>query len=440
MSKNKSTPSSNPEHFHSSYGASCAGRWRNCPGSIAVIEKAKSENKIHPRGTESAASIEGSLAHDYAYKIRVGEMTIGDVPCEEMRDCLKGYLSVCQEIADAANATGGTVYDESQVPLFYRPEDTGTLDFAGVSGDLDWIQFVDLKYGKGIPVPAEDNNQLIIYALSLVSMIEHTGVEIPDDCRVSLCIYQPRHYSFDGVDAWTTTLRDLKDSGIDIADDYERALVMAKTWKTQDDLILNPSDNACQFCDAKGVCAARGKTHFGGLPPALNVMEDFDDESQIESPKTFSVDLLTTEQINWICNNGKDMKKFIDNTIAAEQTRLLEGGEIHGQKMVPGKLGNRCWNDPAAAEKLIRNKLGAAEAYQPRKLISAPQALTKLKPMVADLSTRFNNRLDELIHRPEGKPLMVPVSDKREALSLTAPEDDFENVISFDDPDISALL
>ena len=364
-------------------------------------------------------------------------MPIGDVEEDEMREYLKGYVAECREIEKAALKTDGIVLNEEKVPLFYRPEDDGTLDFCGIAGDYSWVQFIDLKYGAGIEVKAEENDQQMIYLLSLVRHYEQKGIQFPADCRVSLCIYQPRHWKFDGIDCWTVTLEDLRDYGIDILNDYRRSV--------DGDTTLVPSEKGCQFCEAKGICEARSKTNFGGLPPAINPLEEFNDESTepanlVEFPGKFDVSLLTPEQVAWICTHGADMKKVIDDCIKNETARIKDGGEIRSHKLVGGNLGNRNWKDEKAAEKLIKAKLGVAETYPARKIITAPQALTKLKPMMDDLSTRFKNKLDELIHRPEGKPQLVPVDDEREALIFKSPEQDFDDESFADDPEIQSLL
>lgn len=465
----KTTPA-DADHFHSIFGASGAKRWRLCPGSVNVIQAAKVAGEIPEKG-ESEFAAEGTEAHDWAEKVLTGKAPIEEVP-EDFRIHLEGYISHCKAIAERAHAAGGKVYNEASVPLFYRPQDTGTLDFAavtppGVTGGPGGeecptpaqIDFVDLKYGVGVKVPAEDNDQLVIYLLSLVGMLEIDELaEFDDTTVVRLAIYQPRHFSFDGeAEVWETTLRELKDYGIDIEADYKRA-------KSGDETMLNPSDAACQFCDVKGICTARALKNFDPMvdfddetAPALKVLPKSErgkatggclcafsrgEKCEVCCPENYSYsDTLTPEQIAFFITNGKMMKKIIDDVTRQERARIEQGGELHGMKLVDdGGLSPKKWVDEKAAETFLKGQLSVDERYLPRKVITAPQAFGKLKTKATELSTIAKAKmglLDEdaakksktecLFHRAPKAPVLVPIDDTRPAISFKALEDEFEN-------------
>ena len=434
------TTPADADHPHSIFGASGAKRWRLCPGSVNVIQAAKVAGEI-PEKEESEFAAEGTEAHDWADKVLTGKCGIEEVP-EEFRTHLEGYINHCAAIATKARESGGKVYNETSVPLFYRPQDTGTLDFAaitpatlaqGADGQkimktAAQIDFVDLKYGVGVKVPAEGNDQLVIYLLSLVGMLEiDEMLDFDDSTVVRLAIYQPRHFSFDGeAEVWETTLRDLKDYGIDIEADYQRA-------KRGDDTMLNPSDDACQFCDVKGICTARARKNF-------DPMVDFDDETA-PALKVTTKDTFTPEQVAFFITNGKTMKKIIDDVTKQERARIEQGGELHGMKLVDdGGLTPKKWVDEKAAETFLKGQLSVDERYQPRKVITAPQAFGKIKTRKEELSTIAKAKmglLDEdaakksktecLFHRAPKAPVMVPIDDERPALDFTATEDEFED-------------
>lgn len=423
------------EEEHSIYGASGAKCWRNCPGAPLAVKKAVEDGKISGEETTVYAN-EGTEAHAWTEKVLTDKCGVEELP-DEFRVPLSGYIAFCQELAGIAK-TGGETYVEHRVPLFYRPQDKGTLDFATVTEEQ--LDFVDLKYGAGVKVDAMDNDQLAIYLLSFIQELEvMEGWDFSNDTICNLSIYQPRHYSFDGEpETWTLSLGELRAMKVVIEADYN----VARSGEGE----LSPSDAACQFCDVKAICGARAKTSFGGLPAALNVLEDFDDETgEKEAPPTAKEfkkqhGTLTNEQIAWICEHGSTIKKIVDDVIKFETGRLKEGGEIHLMKLVEGKQGNRTWVDEKAAETFIRNLLGTKEAYHPAKPLSAPQTLAKAKPMLsemttisklklglADAETAAKAKTECLIHRPEGKPLLVPVSDKREALDFKPVGDEFDD-------------
>lgn len=407
------TPSS-PEHPHSIYGASCAKRWRGCPASANFIAAQKQAGNI-PARDESPYAAEGTLAHDWAEKVLTAQAELSEIVCEEMRFHVQGYTEYCKSLS----GEGVEIYVETVVPLFYRPEDVSTLDFAAVHEN--WIEFVDLKYGAGVKVDAEDNDQLAIYLLSLVKELEANGAEFDDDTPVTLTIYQPRHRSFEGVpESWHTTLRDLKDVGIDIEADYQKAL-------NATDCQLSPSEAACQFCDAKGICPAR-TNHM------LDPLVDFDDETLQPS------DSLTAEQIAFVVNNASAIKKLVEDITKHEHKRLEQGGEVHCLKLVEAKgAGARKWIDSQAAEVFLKQHLKAEERYQPRKLITAPQALTKLKKELPNMSKIARAKLgalekDEaqgktqcLWHREPKAPTLAPIDDPRPHI-IDNVEDNFDMV------------
>jgi hypothetical protein len=415
---------SEEEHGHSIYGASGASRWRLCPGSVHVIRQAKKNGDI-PQSTETKYSKEGTEAHEWAEQAINEKIPDKKIPPEFMKH-LSGYLEHCRGVYEMAKQQDpeATMICERYVPLFYRPGDRGQVDHAVICSEF--IHVTDLKYGAGIKVDAEDNDQAQIYAISLIEELEiMEGFSFNDDMPVLLSIYQPRHRTFEwGPETWETTVGSLREAAAHIATDYKAAQV-------GDDDTLNPSDKACRFCNAKGVCSARGKTYFGGLPPALNIEEDFDFEEDTKEDLpdgkkgTAAVnairETLTHGQVAFICKNANQIKKLVEDVVSNEKERLLAGGEVRGMKLIDGGLGSRAWVDLAEAERFIKRTLGTAEAYKPRELITAPQALTKVKQLAPELSTiaklklglvpeeeAAKSKTKPLIHRPEAAPKLVP--------------------------------
>lgn len=401
------------DNAHSIFGASGAKRWRTCGGSVALIEAGKATGEI-PEKTTSSFADEGTEAHEWANRVLVGEIPLEEVP-DDFRAHLTGYINFCRGLeAEAVKIPcDAIVLKENTVPLYYRPQDQGTVDFAVASKLL--IHGVDLKYGAGVKVEAVENDQLAIYMLSLIKTLEdEQGKEFPDETPVSLTVYQPRHFSFNGPETWNISLRDLKDIGIDIEEDYQKA-------KGKGPLEFQPSQEACQFCDAKSICTARGQVSFSGFPSVLNPMDDFPNDTTMVAP---AVETLTEAQRGLIIDNAAMLKKFVEDVVKAENKRLREGGEPTTHKLVENpKKKARKWVDEKEAETLLRGKLKAEDAYQPRKLISMPQAEGKLKGV--ELSTRFKNRLKELTHQEPGNPILVGTDDPRPALEFKGAEDEF---------------
>ena len=412
MNKITTTPA-DADHPHSIYGASAAGRWRNCPGSVGLIARMQKAGTIPKKETSSFAS-EGTEAHDWSDKVLTGEIGIGEVP-EAFRLHLAGYIAHCQDLESDAVARGGRAYHEATVPLYYRPEDTGTLDFAVVvpptKADPGSIEFTDLKYGIGVKVSATDNSQLAIYLISLVKMLENEeGIEFDESTIVRLGIYQPRHHSFDGeADVWETTLSDLLDFGADIEADYKTA----RDAKPRDLSKFKASQTACMFCEAKGLCKVRAKGY-------MDVLVDFDDETK-PVLKMSDSETLTTQQVQFIIKNAAGIRKVLDDTEASERQRISNGGDLRGLKLVEGKRGNRVWTDEHRAQIFLSSLLTTGDCYQPRKLLTASQAMKQLgDKMTPEAEQR-------LISRPDGKAAIVSIEDERQAIRFNDIKDEFDN-------------
>lgn len=431
------TPADN-NHPHSAYGASGASRWRLCPGSVRVIEEARRTGAIPPASTTDYAE-EGTEAHDWAEKVLTGKADLTDIP-GEYQQYLLGYINHCRSVEEEAkepNLKQDTLFCEimveKTVPLFFRPQDVSTVDHA-VACDK-FIHVTDLKYGAGIKVTAEDNDQAQIYAYSLIQELEiMEDAAFADDLPVFLTIYQPRHREFTGdPDTWETTVGKLRDSANWIEQDYQHALTGTGG--------VNPSEKACLFCAAKGVCTARAEAALADLPDPLNLEDTETDLPPSRKAKQFVADFRATlnpDQIAFICRNGATIKKVIDSVIDGEVERLQAGGEMRGLKLVRGPKAPRTWTDAVEAEKYLRRLLGVEDTYQPRKLISAPKAMEKAKLLgdlstigkiklgLADEDTMRKSKTECLIHRPEGKPKLVAEDADGEPLTFGPVEDDFD--------------
>jgi hypothetical protein len=413
----KVTTPADPEHEHYEWGASAAKQWRGCHGSVAFTRIKQAEGVI-PDDNSTEWSREGTEAHNWADKALKGEIEDNQIPTSFFEHLI-GYLELA---LDLAAENGGEVYNEQQVPYFYNPDKTGTLDYAVVSAER--VDILDLKYGVGVYVAAEDNDQLAIYALSLMKQFDEDDYQFTDATVVRMHIYQPRHRDFDGVpEIWETTYRDLLDFAIDIEADYH-----ASKAASPDD--LRPSKSACQFCDARRVCGKRVIDLFDGIPDELNPLVGDPDVAK-------AAGAITNEVRVRIFEKHKEIAKFFAD-IVDDTTALIEQGKlaIAELKVVDGGKGNRKWGDnEEEADKLLR-KIPAADRYQPKKLISPAQVEKVLKKSGLPLekqSTRFRNRFIELIQQSDGKPVLALASDPRKARTPTLTVFDDETEVAEDD-------
>lgn len=396
-------------HPHYAWGASAAKTWRGCPGSINYIAQEREAGNI-PEDTSSSYAEEGTTAHDYAEKVLTGQIDFKVIP-DEFAEHLGGYIDFAESLTGEVGDGDCVVMNEQAVPLFYNPKAVGTVDYSVIAEDGSEIAVLDLKYGAGVYVPAEDNDQLAIYALSLVKSLESDGYPFTDDTTVRMFIYQPRHHEFTGEpETWVLSLRELLDLGIDIEESYQAS-------KAAEPTDLHPSKDACQFCDARVICQKRVLDMFEEVPEEANMLVPSNHSDEINLPDIGS---LTDEARVAIHKHRREITKWMEDVDKDTLKRMEAGDIIPGMKVVLGKAGNRTWSDPDAVSGLLR-KIPAGDRFQPRKLKSPAQLEKVLKADGQPLdkrSGRFQTRWHELITQRPGRPTLALIDDPRPSLPV----------------------
>lgn len=380
---------SGSHNSHSRLAPSAAKRWTTCTASPAYIEA--NAHKIPEEQTSTYAE-EGTIAHDLAADMLTGLIAASDIPDPEMRQAVEAYV----RLAKSLKQEGDTVFIEEKVPLFYAPEDKGTVDFALVNNDRVYV--LDLKYGAGVMVDAKENPQLAIYALSLIQELEMV-YDFHDETLVTMTIFQPRTIEGIPTKIWAISLKNLRE--------WAQFISLSVIDITGTKAKFSPSPDACQWCPAKGFCTARAEQQAGTFSQeGIEAVREFIDlEETVKFP---TAETLSDAQIARIVLEGDDLIKWV-NSVQADALERIQGGvPIEGLKLIAGRPGNRAWTSEEDAEKLLKPKLGAAEVFT-KKLISISQAEKLLKGK--ELSTRFQNRFAELTTRSEGKPKLAPASD-----------------------------
>lgn len=402
---------SGSHNTHSILAPSAAKRWTSCTASVQYIKD--NADKIPERESSKFAE-EGTIAHDLAADILVGKITVDDIPNPEMKQAVGAYV----RLAESLKQEGDTVFIEERVPLSHAKEDGGTVDFALVNDDRVYV--LDLKYGAGVMVEAQDNPQLAIYALSLIEQLELVYNFHPDTL-VTMTIFQPRTREGLPTKIWSIKLADLQKWAIHVS-------FAAKKIRKGENLCFKPSHDACQWCPAKGFCKDRKDHQTNSFSQeGVEAVGQFMNNEETELP-TF--DTLTDAQVSHIALQGEELIKYIRSIQADALERKMGGVEIEGLKVIQGKPGNRGWTSEEDAAKLLKPKLGASETFT-KKIISIAQAEKKLKGET--LTTRFKNRLVELTTRSQGKPKLAPASDPAPDISVKAEE-------AFDNNDAGDLL
>ena len=380
---------------HARLSPSAAVRWMVCPGSIALAD--------HFPDTPSFAASEGTFAHTIREKcLKNGDDAVDLVGYSETVDdwVFEWKLEDCdllQRGIDWIREQPGRKMIEHRVDLSaWMPGQFGTLDTAIIHGDL-LIAF-DLKWGRGVTVQAENNPQLMLYAAGLWSELE----DRKNIKRVLLVIDQPRGQA--------GTWREWECSIDHVLQFAEEAAAAAKL--TEDpDAPLKVSAKGCQFCTVASNAACPEMHRF--CSDLLGI--DFEKEV-VQLPQ---IDQLTPERRSLVIENAPIVKKWLESIHTLTLDNALKGEPTPGFKAVP-TLGDRSWINEESAEEFWKDKMPAKDIYNQK--LKSPAQMEKVA------GTRNWKKAQELIHRPEGKPALVPLSDPREPITpLAALLDDIED-------------
>ena len=366
---------------------SAAHRWLNCTASPRFL--AEHEAELPKRDTEWSA--EGTLAHDVAEKMLLGQPWSCD---PVMAEHVTGYVErVKANLATARE--GATLHVETKVPLFYMPERVGRIDTTVMDKVDSRIVVRDLKYGEGVMVDAENNEQQAIYA---ESFIRDQWPDMPADGMVRIVIDQPRARDGDTVKDWVLTRSELSLF-------CARIGAVARKIIADEDTQFAPG-SACRFCEAKGICPARGNQALAVLP----------EETTMQLGGLPPPEGLTEDQMRRIVEAKDQLVDWLDSVEAHVFARLTEGKEFPGFKLVEGRA-NRQWADEAEAAKKLRSFLPKGVLWSAPKFVTPAQAEKALKKLLKPVTPRLEKALARLIIKPEGKPVLAPESDPRPAIA-----------------------
>lgn len=378
---------------HAVLSPSSASRWLNCTPSAQLEAK-------EPYSVSEYAD-EGTLAHrlcellinyrlgrilEKAYKKELKTIETHKHYSGEMLDFCDGFAVYVLELFNSLK--GAHLFTEEKVSLAkWVPDGFGTVDIKIIASKV--LHIVDYKHGKGVPVFADNNSQLKLYALGVYEELTH----LFDIDTVSMTIYQPR---IENVSTYTISAAELLTWG-----ENELKPRAKIAFEGGGDFV--PGDH-CRFCRVKGKCKALATFNL-----------------ELAKKAFAEPTLLSPEEISEILQKEKFFSDWLAAVSEYAYTAALEGTQWPGMKLVEGR-SNRAYIDEVQVAKTLAGA-GLAEADIFNKKLKGITDMTKTLG-----KNDFERLLSDLVHKPPGKPVLVPESDKRPAFSsLDRAKDAFAN-------------
>jgi hypothetical protein len=353
-------------------GGSTAKRVINCPGSVALVQK------MPPKPSSSYAD-EGTLLHD-----TIAEHLATLAPLESFLGKKYEDQTLTQELIDDKLVPALAALDEidPEQKMDYEVETRvgfgellpgvfGSTDFVGRIGDraivLDW------KFGAGVAVTAEENEQLMFYAAAAMRT-DALAWAFDGATEIECIIVQPPM-----IRRWVTTPERIKE--------FEQTLVQAVKQAQQPDAKLAAGEH-CRWCAAKPVCPKM----TGAVDRALMVqLKEIDVDTLGRYLK--NADLLE----DWI----KDLRGLA--------LQLLEKDlPVPGYKLV-NKQARRKWTDESKAKQALLD-MGLKESVVVETSVMSPAQAEKA------LKKRFNDLPEGLVKSESSGTTLASEDDPRPAV------------------------
>ena len=353
-------------------GGSTAKRVMNCPGSVALVAKM-------PPSASSTYADKGTLLHNVISEVLDQDVAphslVGTTYAEHMldEDMLDEKIFPALAALDAIDPDKQMEFAVETSVNFgkWLPDAFGSADFLGRIGTkavvLDW------KFGDGVAVDAEDNEQLMFYAAAAMRSPEAAWV-FDGATEIELIIVQPPV-----TRRWVTTPKRIRS--------FELSLKRAVKASAAPDAPLKAGDH-CRFCPAKPTCPVM----TGAVDRATKV----------------KLDALDNDLLGVYASNAVVLQGWIDDLHALVQTKIEKGATIPGWKMV-AKRGTRKWaKEDAVVHWLDGKGLEAREIYSTE--IRSPAQMEKV------LKKRKLALPDELVVSVSSGDTLAPESDPRPAV------------------------
>lgn len=386
---------------HAICSASGSGKWLVCTPSARLEEGFPDEG--------SAFASEGTLAHEaFDAMLRCYLNGNDDAAVAHAMAIIatlpEGMLDHVQEAFDRGVKLIIDAYARCPDPVIlaekrldysrWVPEGFGKGDLVIITDDL--VDVADLKYGKGVLVPAQGNSQMRLYGLGAYNELSH----LYPIKRVRMHVFQPR------LDNWGS-----EELSVEELLTWAEDVVVPKAklaFAGEGEMVAGDHCHS-SFCRARFTCPERDKarrelaeTSFSLQPPAA----------------------LTVQQMAQVLSRADQVIRWLSDVKEWAFQQAEKGNPVPGFKLVEGRSNRKYRSEEEIINLLNVEGIPEALVYK-RNLIG----ITEMEKLLG--KKKFAEVLGNAIEKPQGKPTLVPESDKRPALDMLSY---FETEESQEDP------
>lgn len=368
---------------HALLSPSSASRWLMCTPSARLEEKFPD--------TAGQAAAEGTLAHalceiflkrklnrisESVFQVLMEEVYKNPLYDHAMEDHADAYaIFVMERFAEAqTRSKDALIFIEEKLDMSkYVEEGFGTGDTGIIADHI--LDAIDMKYGKGVLVNAQDNRQMMLYALG---WLEAYGFVYNID-TVRVTIFQPR---IDNYSTWEISVEELEKWA-----ETELKEKAALAFAGEGDYV--PGEH-CRFCKAKAQCKALANYNLELASKA------FEDPALLSEAETVEILGRVDSLVKW-ANSVK--------TYALDQA--VNGKKWPGYKIVEGRSNRKYSDEKKVADTLLSKDYKSWEVYKEPQVKGITEMTKQLGKKI------FDTLIGPLLVKPSGKPALVPESDKR---------------------------
>ena len=391
---------------HAILSPSAAHRWLHCTPAPRVeaefpenTSEYAEEGRLAHSVCELAAKKKFTVMNNRTYNSRLKRLKADPKWDDEMLSTAATYVEHLTEHAMRFEHAPYVALEVQVDITDYAPEVFGTCDCVMIGGDE--LIITDYKHGKGVPVSAQDNPQMLLYALGALKLYRPIYGDMIR--RVSTYIDQPRLGSYDGA---SMTVEELLAWGESIKPKAAAAFMGTGEFA--------PGE-WCRFCRAKAKCRARANQN--------TALEDFKDciplgrsipmQAEYDATGFKPSNCLTDEEIGALLVRAEGLVAWYNDLKEYALAACLNGKTIPGWKAVEGR-STRAWTDQdAALEALMAGGVEEAIIYD-----RVPKTLAQLEKVIG--KQRFGELVGGMITKSPGKPALAAESDKRPAYNGAA--------------------